>query len=218
MTEGVRTIDVEPDSTASTFSPREDGGLGALILRAREGDREAIGTLLDRYRTYLREVARRRMTAPLARRLDASDLVQDALLEAHGEMDALLAGDELHLRACLRQILCCNIANAIRDHLHAAKRDAGREAPLNTELNLAEDITSPSMQAHRRDLVERFLDILDAMPEDEATAIRLRYFDKASVSEIAESLGRSRGAAASLLKRGLGRIRGIFQQDRSAWT
>lgn len=158
------------------------------------------------------------MTSPLAGRLDASDLVQDALLEAHQAIGTLLTDDEPHLRACLRQILCCNIANAIRDHLRTAKRDVGRERPLNTGFDQTADITSPSMQAHRRDLVEQFLELLDQMPEDEAAAIRLRYFEQASVSEIAQSLGRSRGAAASLLKRGLGRMRELFQQDGSAWT
>lgn len=189
-----------------------------LILRAQGGDREAIGHLLERYRNYLRQVARRRMTSPLAGRLDASDLVQDALVEAHLGIDQLLADEAPDLRVCLRQILCCNIANAIRDHLRTAKRNANREQPMLSGCELAAGGTSPSMQAHRDDVSDRFLSILEKMPEDEATAIQLRYFGNASISEIAESLDRSRAAAASLLKRALTRMRTAFhQQDESGW-
>ena len=215
---GGATIHSTHSFASSVHTSSGDAQLRDLILRAQGGDREAIGGLLERYRNYLRQIARRRMTSPLAGRLDASDLVQDALVEAHVGIDQLLADETPDLRACLRRILCCNIANAVRDHLRTAKRNADREQPMLSGCEPAADDTSPSMQVHRRDVADRFLRILEEIPEDEATAIQLRYFGNASVSEIAESLGRSRGAAASLLKRGLTRMRSVFQQqDESGW-
>jgi RNA polymerase sigma-70 factor (ECF subfamily) len=61
--------------------------------------------------------------------------------------------------------------------------------------------------------VERFVTLLDGLPDDQSTAIRMRYFESASVGEIGETLGRSRVAAAGLLKRGLARLREQLSQD-----
>ena len=54
-----------------------------LLSGARQGDREAINRLLDRHRSALRRMVDLRMDRALSRRVDASDVVQDVLLEAN---------------------------------------------------------------------------------------------------------------------------------------
>ena len=191
-------------STPSTARER----IARLIERAELGHQDAIGELLQEYRGYLKAIAHRRMTVGLAGRMDASDLVQQTMLEAHQGLQQFLTEDQEHLRATLRKILTCNVANAIRDHVFTEKRDARRENPESGQLALvAGSLTSPSMNLVRAETAERFVALIDELPEDQATAIRMRYFESASVGEIGAALGRSRGAAAGLLKRGLSEIR-----------
>ncbi len=187
-----------------------------IIESAREGDDLAIGHLLERYRDYLRAIARRRMAAPLWRRMDASDLVQQTLLEAHRDLDGLLDRDEEHLRAALRQILRCNVANAIRDHLHVDKRAMTREQPISGG-EIAGSQTTPSVELSRRETTERFMAVLETLTDEQADAVRMRYFEGASVGEIAKALNRSRAAAAGLVKRGLVALRSKLGEDASVW-
>ena len=198
----------EPESCndfAESFE--SDPVLRELVERARSGDKDAIGQILDRYRSYLRHIAAYRTSAPLRRRIGISDLVQETLVEAHRGIDKMLNSGESHLRACLREIIRCNIANAVRDHMHTSKRSVNREASFDEQTIPVESQTSPSMHLQRREQWEAFMKAIDALPNEESFAIQMRYLNDASVGEIATSLGRTRGAAASLLKRGLARLR-----------
>ncbi len=206
------------DSELARASPSlETEDIREVIVRARDGDETAIGMLLEQYRDYLRAIARRHMAAPLWRRMDASDLVQQTLMEAHHDLDGLLACDEPHLRATLRKILRCNVANAIRDHLHLEKRAMLREQPFNDGDEIAGSQTTPSIAMSRRETTERFMAVLETLPDDQADAVRMRYFEGASVGDIAAALNRSRGAAAGLLKRGLEVLRSKLGEEASQW-
>lgn len=190
--------------------------MNRLVRLAQDGDRVAVGELLETYRCYLRTIARRRMSGALAGRVDPSDLVQQTMLEAHQGLRNILTDDRDHLRARLRKILTCNVANAIRDHLVSEKRAVGRECGDCEEVGRQPGrLTSPSMTMAKREMFQRFADSVDQLPEDQATAIRMRYFESASVGEIAATLGRSRTAAAGLLKRGLAELRKLIPPDAS---
>jgi RNA polymerase sigma-70 factor (ECF subfamily) len=176
-----------------------------------------VADLLERYRAYLRSIASRHLGSPLARRMDASDLVQQTFLEAQRQLDVLFGCDEPQLRAALRHILRCNLANAIRDHLHTGKRQAGREELFNDELVRSNNDPSPSLQLAHRELADRFIEVIEQLPPDQADAVRMRYFEGLSVGDIATALGRSRTAAAGLIKRGLAQLRATLQVEGSQW-
>jgi hypothetical protein len=55
----------------------------AALDRARAGSTEALGELLGNLRPYVRLLVRTQRRGQLPARLDDSDLIQDALLEAH---------------------------------------------------------------------------------------------------------------------------------------
>ena len=65
-----------------------------LLAEARAGDAEAVNRLLERHRAALRRMIDLRMDHLVQRRVDASDIVQDVLLEAHRRLDDCFA------RAC----------------------------------------------------------------------------------------------------------------------
>ena len=209
---------VPPTPPSLASEQATDPELARLIRCARNGDAQAVADVLERYRAYLRAIASRQLGSPLARRMDASDLVQQTFLEAQRQLHILFGCDEPQLRAALRQILRCNLANAIRDHLHTAKRQAGREEPVhNADLVGQNNEPCPSMQLVRREVADRFVEAIEQLPPDQADAVRMRYFEGLSVGEIAAALGRSRTAAAGLIKRGLAGLRAVFQAEGSLW-
>lgn len=187
-----------------------------LVIAARDGDRDAIGQLLESYRDYLRRRAAERLAHGLHQRLDASDLVQQTFLEAHQSFAKFAGSTAPEFVAWLKQILHCNVANAMRDHFLAQKRAAGREQSLasSTGDGMARVAAATSTPSHRLMRIEeslRFLDALDELPFEQSAAVRLRYLEGLSVSEIAAELNRSRSAAAGLIKRGVQQLRRLIE-------
>ena len=126
-------------------------------------DHSITAATLDRYRSYLRLIARMHIPSALSGKLDASDLVQDALVKAIQHLGQYRGQTEAELAGWLRQILANTLANATRD-LGRDKRDAGREISLEQQIHdssarieglLATDQTSPSVAAVRRQMSSR---------------------------------------------------------------
>src|SRR5262249_30925242 len=89
---------------------------------------------LERYRSYLRLLARLHLGPRLQAKLDPSDLVQQTLLKAVQGFGQFRGQGEAALAAWLRQILAHTLANAVRD-LTRARRDVGRERSLEADLD-----------------------------------------------------------------------------------
>src|SRR5262245_31447323 len=81
---------------------------------------------LERYRAYLRLLARLHLDRRLQGKLDPSDVVQQTFLQAYRALDQFRGRTEAELAAWLRQILAHNLAHAARD-LGRDKRDVARE-------------------------------------------------------------------------------------------
>jgi RNA polymerase sigma-70 factor (ECF subfamily) len=176
---------------------------------------EADLPMLERYRSYLMLLARLRLDARLRGKLDASDVVQQTLLEAHvaaGQFRGQSPGEQA---AWIRQILARNLANAVRD-LGRQKRDAGRERSLNAMLDesaasldgwLAAEQSSPSAQAQRHERAVLLAEALAKLPEHQREAVILRHFENLSLADIATRLDCTTAAVTGLLHRGLKNLR-----------
>ena len=185
-----------------------------LLEQARRGDEAALGTLLERYRGYLRLLAQRRLGGRLQARLDPSDVVQQTFLEAQRDLASFRGSSEQALLAWLLRILDHNTAQAIQRHLLAQKRDARREqSPAGDSGALprfeavAAEQSSPSQRAMRGEQAVRLAAALMTLPEDQCEAIRLRHLEGLTVKQLAAHFGRSEVAVAGLLKRGLRTLR-----------
>jgi RNA polymerase sigma-70 factor (ECF subfamily) len=178
---------------------------------------------LDAYRDYLRLLAGVQLDPRLRGKLDPSDVVQETLARAHEKAAQFRGTSEAERAAWLRQILANQLAAAVRRHLDAGKRDAGRERSLHAavedssarlEALLAADQTSPSAQAVRHEELLRLAEALAGLPEDQRQAVELHHLHGLPVEEVARTLGRSQAAAGGLLRRGLKRLRELMREPR----
>src|SRR5919198_1875777 len=104
-----------------------------LLRQVRAGDRQAFEQLFTRHQAYLRRLVELRLDPRLRSRVDPSDVVQEAHLEALKRLNAYLERPALPFRLWLRQIASDRALKARRHHLGAARRALGREVPLPEE-------------------------------------------------------------------------------------
>jgi RNA polymerase sigma-70 factor (ECF subfamily) len=170
---------------------------------------------LERYRDYLRLLARMQLDPRLRARVDASDIVQQTFLQAQQALGEFRGGTDGELAMWLRQILARNLAHALRDHRRDC-RDIGRERSLEAALDassvrlerwLAAEQSSPSHQAQRHEELLRLAQTLAGLPEAQREAIVLHYWQGWTTAQIGQHLDRSPAAVAGLLKRGLKELR-----------
>jgi RNA polymerase sigma-70 factor (ECF subfamily) len=177
-----------------------------LLQRARAGDAEALGVLLNDHRDFLRRLANQQLDCRLNARLDASDLVQQTCLSVHKRIEEFNGQDLPQFLAWLRQVHEHNIQNAIRDQLHAARRQVDREEPLG-ERDPEYFQSTPSQLAARDEEALRLQAAIEQLPADERQALRLRYFDGRTLDDVSRDMGITKDAAVWLIKCGMKGVR-----------
>src|SRR5437763_14815808 len=88
---------------------------------------------LESYRDYLLLLARLQLDGRLRGKLDASDIVQEALLKAHEKRDQFRGHTDAELAGWLRAILANVQLEALRRYT-AGTRDIAREQALEAAL------------------------------------------------------------------------------------
>ena len=101
-----------------------------LLASARAGDASARNELLERHRESLRRMVGLRMDPAAERRLDASDIVQDVLVEADRRLTEYLAAARMPFHLWLRHMARDHLIDAHRRHRGAARRSLDREQPV----------------------------------------------------------------------------------------
>jgi RNA polymerase sigma-70 factor (ECF subfamily) len=175
---------------------------------------------LEQYRRYLLLLARVQLDPHLRHKLDASDVVQQTLLEAHRQCEAFRGKTAAELTAWLRQILAHNLADALRGLLRD-KRDVDRERSIQEAVAnssarldswLAAEQSSPSQLAIKHEQAVRLGDALSQLPEAQREALVLQQWHGWSLGEIGRHLDRSPAAVAGLLRRGLKQLRVLLHE------
>lgn len=174
---------------------------------------------LERFRAYLRLLARLQWHPRLQSMLDPSDIVQQTMLQAYQALGQFRGSRDSELAAWLRQILARNLARAVRDW-HREKRDLTKDRSLEAALEqsssrleawLAAEQSSPSQRADRQEQAILLADALETLPEPQREALLLHYWQGCSLAEIGRQLSRSSAAVAGLLHRGLKQLRTQLQ-------
>jgi RNA polymerase sigma-70 factor (ECF subfamily) len=180
--------------------------------------------LLESYRDYLRLLARLQLNPRLQAKLDASDVVQQVILQAHASRAQFRGRTEAEWLGWLRAILANALAAATR-RFSAEARDLGRERSLEAELELsssrlegllAADQSSPSERAVRCEELLRLAHAMNRLPEDQRRVVELHHLKGLPVADVAQRMGRTRPAVVGLLFRGLNKLRQLLREQGEA--
>jgi RNA polymerase sigma-70 factor (ECF subfamily) len=191
------------------------GSMLLLLGAEMDRDEDRRNQEVQRWQAYLSVLARLHLDPGLRDRIDLSGVVQQTLLEAYQRRGLLRIEHPAQELAWLRRILANILADELRK-LATEKRDVGREQSLQAALEgtsarlevwLAADQSSPSEVAQRNEQAMQLAVALAELPESQREALVLQHWHGWSMDEIAAHLGRTRVAVASLIKRGLTKLR-----------
>ncbi len=195
------------------------GETQSLLERARASDKEAAEKLWERFRPALRRMIGLRLDQALARRVDASDVVQDVLMKANQRLGEYLDNPAMPFHLWLRQIARDQMIDAHRRHRVSGKRSIDREQGIHlgsawddrSSLDLAQELQdaalTPAAEALRRELEQRFEAALHDLDDDDREIIVLRHHEQLSNIEASVVLGLSQPAAGMRYLRALKRLR-----------
>jgi RNA polymerase sigma-70 factor (ECF subfamily) len=170
---------------------------------------------LEPFRSYLEVLARVHLDPRLRGKLDPADVVQQVFVRAHAAWSGLQHTDRPVLAAWLRRILARTLADVVK-HYDRDRRAVDLEQSLEADLDrsasglagwLAADQTSPSEAAQRNEELLRLADALAGLREPMREVVVLKHLRGWTLQRIAEHLGRTVPAVASLLRRGLEELR-----------
>jgi RNA polymerase sigma-70 factor (ECF subfamily) len=175
---------------------------------------------LEHYREYLRLLARLQLDPRLRGQLDPSDIAQQTLLKAHERFDQFRGQSDEELRAWLRAILARTLVDAVRKFgRQKGDRAQSLEAALEQssarlEVFLASEESSPHDKALRAERLLGLAEALGRLPEDQRTAVELRYLSGLAVPDVAQQMGRSTVSVTGLLYRGMKALRDLMADPR----
>lgn len=190
----------------------------SFIMEGRHGSAAARGILYERCRGYLLLVAERELEPGLRGKTGASDLVQEAFLDAERGFADFRGQTESELRAWLRRILRNRAGQAARKYRLAAKRDVRGECSLSVwgDVQLAADVDTPSACVGAAEEADRLTAALACLPDHYQSVIQLRNTERRSFEEIGVLMGRSPEAVRKLWVRAIEQLRTALDTDNDS--
>jgi RNA polymerase sigma-70 factor (ECF subfamily) len=192
-----------------------------LLEQARTGDQAALNALFARHRSRLRRMVALRLDRRLQARIDASDVIQEAYVEAVTRLDDYLRTPAYPLFLWLRLLVGERLLKLHRHHLGAQMRDAGLEVslyrgalPAASSAALAAQLlgqhTSPTQAAVRAERILRLQEALNTLDPVDREVLSLRHFEEMTLAETALSLEITEAAAAKRYIRALKRLKALL--------
>jgi RNA polymerase sigma-70 factor (ECF subfamily) len=174
--------------------------------------------VLEEVRAYLETLTFIQIDPRLRSKFGLSDVVQNTLVEAWGDLGRIRALDADARKRWLRRMLVNNMLEEIKKFL-ARKRDYRLEQSLEAAAEasscrlqiLLEAEDTPAIQRLKREEdAERLLQALSQLPKDEREALSLQHYHGWKLAEIAGHLECTRNAVAGLQARGRARLRELL--------
>lgn len=198
----------------------------ALLQQARQGDTVAVDQLLALHREPLRRMIALRLDPALAGRLDASDVVQDVLLEASRRLQDYLRDPAMPFALWLRHLARDHVIDAHRRHRKAQRRSLDREQPLiparpadasSVEImaQFFDHELTPASAAIHHEMYRRLEAAIAALEDNDREVILMRLHENLSNQEVAAVLGLSEAATSMRYLRAVRRLRAVLLADRN---
>jgi RNA polymerase sigma-70 factor, ECF subfamily len=191
-----------------------------LLRSAADGDSAAIEMLLERHRGRLRRMIALRLDDRVAARVDASDIVQEALIDASRKLANYARNRPLPFYPWLHRLATERLAAVHRRHRRTKARTVTREetgavvwpdssAQLLVNNLLAID-TAPSHAALREEERLHMHTALHELTPVDREILMMHYLEELTFPEIAVILEIGEGAAKMRHLRALRRIRALM--------
>ena len=189
-----------------------------LLDRAKQGEAGAVERLLEVHREPLRRMVGLRLDPALAGRVDASDVVQDVMLEVSQRLADYLRNPQMPFHLWVRHIAKDHMIDAHRRHRQAQRRSLDREQPIvpagladQSSLELAGQFLdremTPATAAVRHELQRRMEQAVAGLDEDDREIILMRHYEQLSNQDVAAALGLTEAAASMRHLRAVRRLR-----------
>jgi RNA polymerase sigma-70 factor (ECF subfamily) len=197
-------------------------GESDVDVRSNQPSQEvALSDLFARHHEQLRRIVQLRLDRRLQARVAASDVLQEAFMEASLRYDEYRRASSMSPFLWLRFIVGQRLMLVHRKHLGVKAREASRDVslyqgalPEATSQSLAAQLlgrnTSPSNAAMRAELQMRLQEVLNGMDEIDREVLVLRHFEQLSNVEVAQVLGIQERAASNRYIRALRRLKEIL--------
>jgi RNA polymerase sigma-70 factor (ECF subfamily) len=208
--------------------PDQTDEVDQLLRLAAEGDPGSWEALLGQSRQRLHRMVAFRLDQRLQGRVDPSDVLQDAYLEAWQDLGSYIRQPPMPFFLWLRGIAGNKLKELHRHHLGTQMRDPRREVSIygdalseSTTAALAArllgDLTRASEEAVRAEVKLRLQDALNSMDPLDREVLALRHFEQLSPAETAGVLGIKEKAAGMRYVRALRRLREILKSLGGGW-
>jgi len=196
-----------------------------LLDGARTGTDGAVDQLLGEFREPLRQVIGLRLDPVLVRRIDASDIVQDVLIEASQRLKEYLKSPNMPFHLWLRHLAQDRIIDTHRRHRLAQRRSIDREQPINRPAwaddessasliaQLVDQERTPASEAIQQELARKLTEAVHQLADDDRDIILMRHHEQLSNQDVANSLGLTEAAASMRYLRALRRLRNVLIPD-----
>ena len=174
----------------------------ALVLMARNGDREAFGELVRRHQRRVWMVSRQYVGAD-----EADAVAQDSLIKAYTSLGSFDG------RAAFTTWLTRIAINTCLDLIRRRKREGFRVVTPDDDgeseviAQVADDEIDPEGRSMQRQAIRRLQECEAGLPERQREIFRLRFYLEMDLDEIAASLSVHVGTVKTQLHRAVHRLR-----------
>jgi RNA polymerase sigma-70 factor (ECF subfamily) len=192
-----------------------------IVEQAVQGDDQAWDRLMTDHRARLRRMVALRLDRRLQGRVDPSDVIQEAYVDAARRLGEYAQNPSMPFFLWLRFLTGQRLLKEHRRHLGSQARDAGREIslyhgafPETTTADLAAHflgkLSSPSQAAIRIEQTIRLQEALNSLEPIDREILALRHFEQLTNGEVAEVLNLDKSAASKRYMRALLRLKDVL--------
>ena len=192
-----------------------------LVTLAQDGDEAAVNRLCKVYNERVLRIIRMRMGPELRTKMQSMDLVQDAFISALRSLENFTYKNEGDFLRWVSKIA----ENRIRDNfdkIHANKRDARKEIPLNNNSSTTQDTfvgitgpvdnATPSLIMSKREDLNRLEKAMEKLKPEYREVITLTKIEGLTYKEAAEKMGKAPDAVRMLLSRAIAALSQSFEK------